>query len=248
MTPRRIKDTITVASIPQIAAATWHANKILGLGLDQKDIVLLLAQIALETGLGKAMHCWNLGNAKHVTGDGRNWTFFRCNEIINGKTVWFDPDHPACCFRAFDSLDEGAVDHLAMMRRNFSRVWPALLSGDPVEYCAKLKESHYFTADLGLYTRGVVSLYNSLGKKMPADLDTVVMPWTEADEAEVAELCPGNAQRMVSIGVCLPPEDGIPVVTRDNFEHTLDTLASLTDGTDMALEDIKIQKFVESTA
>lgn len=239
MTPRRIPNAITVASVPQIAAATWHANKVLNLGLAQSNIALLLAQIAFETGLGKAMHCWNLGNAKHVSGDGRNWTFFRCNEIINGKTVWFDPDHPACCFRAFDSLDEGAVDHLAMLRRNFSRVWPSLLAGDPVAFCADLKAARYYTADQGLYTRGVASLFNSLKSKLPADLDQVVMPWTAQDEALVAELCPGNAQRMVSIGVCEPYDPTIPVMIHK--PHTTESRDALALGTALAKDEVAAQ-------
>lgn len=260
----------TVASIPQIAAATWTANKVLNLGLGQEDIPLLLAQIAFETGLGKAMWCWNLGNAKSREGDNRNWTYFACNELFphatadkyvagakprtDGKPgmnaaittrrndgisiVWFYPSHPACRFRAFRSLDEGAIDHMAMLRRNFASAWPALRSGDPAAYCAALKKANYFTADLDVYTRGVSSLCSSLRSKLPSNLETVQMPWTEEDEALVAELCPGNAQQLVSIGVCLPPEDGVP--TEFAGPHTPETLASLSESIQLAKDDVLV--------
>jgi hypothetical protein len=229
-------DLITVATIPEIASAMWRANKYLNLGLEQKDIPLLLAQVAFETGLGKAMHCWNLGNAKSVVGDGRSWTFFRCNEKINGQIVWFDQDHPACRFRAFRGLEEGAIDHLAMLRKNFARAWPALLTGDPVAYCAALKAACYFTADLDVYTAGVSSLYRSFVKKLPADLESIPMPWTAEDEEEVAELCPGNAQRMISIGVCEPPHVNTPMVTTQASDE--EALACLDQTKELASNDL----------
>jgi hypothetical protein len=44
---------------------------------------LLLAQSALET--GRWASCWNfnLGNAKSTPGDGFDWTYFACNEVVS---------------------------------------------------------------------------------------------------------------------------------------------------------------------
>lgn len=129
----------------------------------RESILVLLAQGALETGRWRSMHCWNLGNAKHTPGDGRSFTFYRCNEIIAGKTVWFDPPHPASCFRAFRSIQEGAVDYLGMLRRRFTKAWPAVLGGDPRAFVQQLKAQGYFTADEKPYENSVASLFHEFG-------------------------------------------------------------------------------------
>lgn len=240
--PAELPDLLTVASVPQIAAALAHASTALGLGLDRRDVCLLLAQVAFETGLGKAMHRWNLGNAKHVDGDGRDWCSFACTEIIGGREVWFFPPATACRFRAFRSLDEGAVDYLAMMRRSFRSAWPALLSGDPVAFVSALKAAHYFTADVGLYTRGVTSLFASFLARLPADLATTPMPWTDADELAVAELCPGNARTLTSVGVCMPAGVDEPeLVAHDDQAPTGDALACYEDAVARAVADLEAE-------
>jgi hypothetical protein len=78
--------------------------------------------------------------------------------------VNFYPPHPVCRFRAFRTIDEGAADYLGLLRRRFSQSWPALLAGDPVQFCKDLQAQGYFTAALGPYTAGVVSLYNEFAK------------------------------------------------------------------------------------
>jgi len=46
-------------------------------------IKLLVGQSALETGWWEHCIAYNLGNAKSVEGDGRDFTFFACNEILS---------------------------------------------------------------------------------------------------------------------------------------------------------------------
>jgi len=158
----------------------------------RESLLVLLAQWALETGRGKSMWNYNLGNVKGKPGggDGRSWTFFACNEILSvaaanamvakaglretgtGEkdavitstkdgmaTVWFYPNHPACCFRAFRTLDEGAVDYLELLHRRFASAWPAVLAGDPVQFARLLKAARYYTADENHYARGLSSIY-----------------------------------------------------------------------------------------
>lgn len=244
-TPAELPDLLTVASVPQIAAALAHASTALGLGLDRRDVCLLLAQVAFETGLGKSMHRWNLGNAKHVDGDGRDWCSFACTEVLHGREVWFFPPAPACRFRAFRSLDEGAVDYLSMMRRTFRSAWPALLSGDPVAFVSALKAAHYFTADVGLYTRGVSSIFTSVLARMPEDLETTVMPWTADDELEVGALCPGNAATLTSTGVCLP----LPMVDAESLSEALseEQLACYEAGLSLARADLEAEPLTQPT-
>lgn len=160
MPPRELPDVLTRATPAEVGRAlvrAWRAIE--GREPDTKSIVVLLAQGALETGRWRSMHCWNLGNVKSVAGDGRSWTFFRCNEILNGKEVWFDPPHPACRFRAFETLDEGAVDYLALLRRRYVSAWPAVLVGDPVAFVRAIKRAGYFTAAEEPYVRSVASLF-----------------------------------------------------------------------------------------
>lgn len=164
----------------------------LGTEPKRESLLVLCAQWALETGRGKSMWNFNLGNQKGRPGgsDGRSWTFFACNEIlspsaadrsvaaakprsdgkgqdavvtkslVNGlKEVWFYPDNPGCCFRAYRSLDEGARDYFDLLRKRFASAWPAVEAGAPAEFSRRLKEARYYTADEGHYTRGLVTIF-----------------------------------------------------------------------------------------
>ncbi len=127
----------------------------------RESLIVLLAQWALETGRGHSMHCFNIGNIKGRPGgtDGHDWVFFRCNEVLKGKIVWFDPPDPGCCFRAYDNLELGARDYLALLRKRFSKAWPAVIIGDPAAFSHALKAQGYYTASEGLYTRSLVSIF-----------------------------------------------------------------------------------------
>jgi flagellum-specific peptidoglycan hydrolase FlgJ len=131
-----------------------------------------MAQSALETGRWKHCHCWNLGNVKSSFGDGRDFTFFRCNEVLSGKTVWFDPPHPYTRFRAFRTLAEGAVDHLAFLRglTRYKIAWQWVMAGDPHAFVQALKAAGYFTADEAPYERSVASLFNEFSH-LPFDVE-----------------------------------------------------------------------------
>src|SRR5690242_20203330 len=64
-------------------------------------LALLYAQSALETGRWKKIYNYNFGNIKR-NGD-EDYCMFKCNEIINGKTIWFNPPHRQTWFRAYPS-------------------------------------------------------------------------------------------------------------------------------------------------
>lgn len=154
--PRFIPDRITKASPQEMYDALWKAWKdYFGEAPKKASLLILLSQWSIETAEGASMHCWNVGNAKSVPGDGRSWTFFRCWEIIRGKKVWFDPPHPQTRFRAFDSLAEGAADYLAMLHKRFNLSWPAVISGNPEEFAHRLKLQRYYTADEAAYAKAV---------------------------------------------------------------------------------------------
>lgn len=165
----------------------------------RESLLVLLAQWAFETGRGKAMWNFNLGNQKGKPdgSDGRSWTFFACNELLPTKhanalfakagprrdggpgnnvaitavkedtaTVWFYPDHPACCFRAYRTLEEGAVDYLNLLHKRFALAWPAVIAGDPAQFSKLLKQARYYTAEESHYTKSLTSIFLEFGKKI----------------------------------------------------------------------------------
>jgi hypothetical protein len=147
-----------------------------GCELGRASLLVLLAQIDEETSF-KAVHRWNLGNVKHVPGDGHDYVQFRCNEIINGKEVWFDPPHPAASFRAYATIEDGALEYLSLLKRHFYLAWPAVLAGDPAQFAHLLKTEHYYTADEARYTAAVVALDKHLDSLISMDDPT---PFTGA--------------------------------------------------------------------
>lgn len=108
--------------------------------------------------------------------DGRDWTFFRCNEVIGGKIVWFDPPNPACCFRAFATLEAAAIDYLEELRRRFSSAWSAVLAGDPVAFAVRLKALHYYTAGEGAYAAALASLVHEFDRIIPTETQLAPNP------------------------------------------------------------------------
>jgi flagellum-specific peptidoglycan hydrolase FlgJ len=148
-----------------------------------KSLLVLLAQTSLENGVGYP-HCknYNFGNIKY---SGKtDYCFYRCNEIINGKIVWFDKPNPAACFVAFETCEEGVIYYLSFIKnryRNSPSVWNAIVAGDPVAFSHALKQNRYYTADEGQYTKGVVALFNQFNK-LEYDINKVPIMSDEAKQ------------------------------------------------------------------
>lgn len=125
-------------------------------------LLVLLAQWALETDDGRRCIAWNIGNVKSVVGDGRDFTEFQTFEYVNGvKTPM------VCRFRAFASLEAGALDYLHTLSRRFSASWPFVLAGDPAGFAKALHGEHYYTASVESYTAGVVSRFAAFDAQLP---------------------------------------------------------------------------------
>ena len=164
---------------------------------DNNDALrILLAQWAEETGWGHACHNWNIGNVKASAGGAQGWQYFKCEEDLEASyakklvaadprhvcitgnfmrkgvlyaTTYFLPKHSGCCFRAFDTCDQGVLDHIVLLVNNprFSQAWPAVVHGDPAAYAHLLKVAGYYTADESIYAQTVSSLFRQFKKIEP---------------------------------------------------------------------------------
>jgi hypothetical protein len=178
-----LPNTLTHVGADELGRALADGwRKLFGVAPRRESILTLMAQSALETGRWRYCHCWSLGNIKSVDGDGRDFTFYRCSEIVRGKEVWFDPPSPTCRFRAFHTLAEGAVDYLAFLRglKRYQAAWADVLAGDPLAFVHSLKAGGYFTAAEAPYARSVSSLFHEFtalpfqvgGDERPIDGET----------------------------------------------------------------------------
>jgi len=126
-----------------------------------EQITVLIAQSALETGHWKSFHCFNVGNAKASPNYEGFYCQFRCNEIINGKTEWFDPPHPQTNFRAFLSAADGFADHIKLLATvlRYAKAWACAERGEAEAYSRACAAAGYYSASVETYTRSTVQLF-----------------------------------------------------------------------------------------
>jgi hypothetical protein len=196
-----LPDLVTVLTFEEAASALRVALR-QHLSADPSVDVLALAlgKTALETGRWKAIHRHNFGNIKAGEAYEGFFTTFRCNEVLNGKLQWFDPDtggytvppgHPQCRFRAYQSATDGAAGYIDFVAGGrYAAAWALLLKGDAAGYVHALKQAHYFTADEGPYLKGVASLQREFIAKLqtmphePEPLDVPAIAGSLLDEGE----------------------------------------------------------------
>ena len=157
-----VPDKLTPMDAKAVALAFRSAYEtVCGKTPSNACLALMVAQSALETGRWKSIHCFNFGNVKASPDYEGSYCQFRCNEVINGKVEWFDPPHPQTNFRAFNSAEVGAVDHLLFLsrRKRYAKAWEVLQTGMPLAFVDALKSAGYFTADAGPYSKAVASLW-----------------------------------------------------------------------------------------
>jgi peptidoglycan hydrolase-like protein with peptidoglycan-binding domain len=133
-------------------------------------LACLLAQSALETGNWQKIWNFNFGNVKAGAGWRGLKTMFRCNEVIKGKVLWFDPPHPQTHFRAFANAADGAVDVVRFLAvdsdgdgyNRYAKSWSAAVAGDPERFAIELGNAGYYTANQATYVRGVKQIFASM--------------------------------------------------------------------------------------
>lgn len=143
---RELPATRTPTSPQEVAnalVALWPS--MVGGSPSLKTIATLLSQWALETGEGKSMVQYNIGNIKAYDTKAGDYTYFDTNENINGKTVLLKAGQPGTRFRAFASLEDGVRFYLQGMKNHWTKAWPYALSGDPEGFAQGLYDQHYYT-------------------------------------------------------------------------------------------------------
>jgi hypothetical protein len=166
-----LANVITVVTADEAAAAISEGYRRLeGKRPTAAILALLLAQWALETGNGKYVHNFNFGNVKRY-GSTPYYQYFRCNEIIDGVTKWFDPPAPECAFAAYKNAADGAEAFVKTLR-NRAHWWKGLQSGNIGTFNTALSTApKYYTASPSLYLTGLqnrVDAYTAPAKKYGA--------------------------------------------------------------------------------
>ena len=184
----RVEAIHTPCDPAELGRALYLASlSLLNAPLTRPAVDLLLAQWGLETGRGRACFNHNLGNVKSAPAWQGDHCERYCNEllteqqardahsratltpdgtldvilggVVGGKRIVnFYPPNPATRFRAFDSLEAGALDYLSILADRFASAWRYLEAGDAAGFAAALHRARYYTADPKAYAAGLVSL------------------------------------------------------------------------------------------
>ena len=144
------------------------------------QILLLLAQWALETGNGKSENNYNPGGIKHVSGDGQDWTSYTTTEVINGSTQTLTQT-----FAAYPTLDAGTKAYLSLLQAHYPNAWAAVVSGsaDTTAFAQGLKDGGYYTAPV----------QNTVG----------------ADGSPIPGYAPGLASRLTQMASAVPISESL---------------------------------------
>lgn len=157
-----VKDTLTPLSREEATRALLIAYQQLTGKLPTPGVLaLLVAQSAFETGHWKSIHNFNFGNAK-AGADYPLITQFHCSEVDeHGIEHFYDPPDPHCNFRAYNDAAAGALDHLKVLQHR-PTWWQGLHTEDPSAFVDALATPpKYFTGNVAVYKRSVVSLFET---------------------------------------------------------------------------------------
>lgn len=121
----------------------------------KETIGVLWGQYMIETG-GAAVWNYNVGNVKHVSGDGYDWIDLPGTwEIVNGQKVTLPEGDPGRLFRAYDSFSHAFKSHLAFLKKRYGLAWTNLVDGKPREFAYNLKKQGYYTGPEDIYANVV---------------------------------------------------------------------------------------------
>lgn len=148
---------VTRAEIRASIARAYQ--KVKGQVASEATLDILTAQASLETASGSKMNNFNFAGIKGhgPTGATAKYNTF---EVIDGKTI-----HLVDGFRAYDSLDQGAVDYVDTLGKRFGSALSRAELGDVTGFAHELKRSGYYTASEDSYRDALVGI---VGHKLDA--------------------------------------------------------------------------------
>lgn len=153
-----VRTPVDMRTFAHAVDVAWQ-ELFLGAPARKEQAGVIWAQYGIETGAGPACWCWNIGNIKHVQGDGFDYYMLRDTwEMIHGEKVVFQPPHPATWFRAYPDLATAMAEHLRFLRRpRYAKAWLGVETGDCELFARLLHEAGYFTASASAYAAGLIA-------------------------------------------------------------------------------------------
>jgi hypothetical protein len=212
---------LTPMTASQAADAIRSAYETLeGVSPSVPTLALLMAQSALETWRWQSIYGGCFGNEKASASHEGFYQCYRCNEKLADGWHWYIPEgelvgkfgtplkgaalpvpegHPQTRFKAFQSLEAGAMEWLRLLKRRYPKAY-AIAKGEgmPLSFVAALKAGRYFTADEAPYAKAVASLWREyrdlLGK---VERDTIPVPLSDEDTCAALQCLAPDPERWV---------------------------------------------------
>ena len=143
----------TAVSRADLRGAIGRAHqKLTGRSASPALLDVLTAHASLETGSGGQMYNYNFGGIKGKSPMGET-ARMRTKEVYDGREVEVRDG-----FRAYRSLDDGALDYVRLMRDRFGGAVARAEAGDVDGFAHALKQAHYYTADESKYASALRGL------------------------------------------------------------------------------------------
>lgn len=208
-----VEDRKTVLTPEEIIEAVARGFEIaMGGSPSPGCLAVLCAQASLETGNGKALHCFNFGNVKNSPDWGGQFCRYACDELVSAASAaiakklgpctvqpWGDgrlmrvvvvPPHPWTEFRAFSSAADGGAEFVAFLatKDRYRKAWGKAFAGDARGFVHELKTAGYFTGPEASYTSAVVSISERLLPACQRLLQLGAGPLTDEDREHVNQI------------------------------------------------------------
>lgn len=189
---REVEPQRTPVTREQLRGAIARAlERTQGARPDPALVDVLTAHASLETASGARMYNYNFGGIKGRAPSGGT-AVCKTHEVIGGREVAIRDG-----FRAYRSLDEGALDYVKLMQGRFGAALPAAARGDIAGFAHALKKAGYYTAAEADYARGLAALAGrSAGAPGPAHAPPVGLAPTSEGVLRVTDAL--DAERWLS--------------------------------------------------
>ena len=214
MTGRELPARATpVAALDVFLALRMQLGIQLGREVPRQGALILLAQMALETGRFKSCMNFNLGGikaSKKWAGDYQHFTTMEVLpmalaakymadvpvdstvEIIKTvegmSTVRFAGRHPVNKFVAFESMNSAMEHHVGFLLGRYRSAVECAMAGNSQAFVSELYRLKYFTGDRASYEKSVASLASEYERTFAPDAPPVAPERPEARPVTVAAM------------------------------------------------------------